>query len=208
MKLELEPLDDDEERARLLSPEEREQMLARIKPIPPEALKRFDAEQRHQIQTFFYRLIALSEQVHHDMEDTKHLAEHEAHMVKLHGMRRRLFEKASPVLNEFIHLVDLSAMEPWLEWEVFLNTLRREMEKEFYETKNTAGQAAALDNPFLLQVDDNSDEEQLALKKQSRLTPRDIEQLIFHFSLEDLVKYLIQSRKVITGQFWERDYDL
>lgn len=208
MKLELEPLDDDEDRARLLSLEERERMKARIKPIPPDALGVFDAEQRHTIQTFLSRLIALSEQIHHDMEDTAHLSEHKEHMLKLHTLRRALFDHPLPEIDAFVHLVDLSAMEPWLEWEVFLSSLQRELENAYFETKNTAGQAAAVENPFLLQVDDNSDDVLMDLKKKARMTPQEIEQLIFHFPLEELVRFLVQSRKVITGQFWEGDYDL
>lgn len=84
MTLELEPLDDEEDCARLRSLEERERMKARIKPIPPDALAVFDAGQRHTIQGFLSRLIALSDQIHHDMEDTAHLSEHKEHTVKLH----------------------------------------------------------------------------------------------------------------------------
>ena len=208
MTLELEPLDDEEDRARLLSLEERERMKARIKVIPAEALATFNAAQRQTIQTFLYRLIALSEQIHHDMDDKAHLPEHKEHILKLHTLRRGLFDHAEPEVDAFVHLVDLSAVEPWLEWEVFLSSLQRELEKAYFETKNTAGQAAALENPFLLQVDDNSDDALMDLKKNARITPQEIEQLVFHFPLEELVKFLVQSRKVITGQFWEGDYDL
>ena len=208
MDLELVPLEGEDDHQRLLSPEERERMILRIKPIQPEALQHFDPTQRKEIQTFLYRLIAVSEQLHHDMEDTAHKDQLKEHMNKLHTIRKALFDKASPAVQEFTQLVDLSAVEPWLEWEVMMNSLRREMQKAYFATKNTTGQAAALDNPFLMQVDDLRDDALMDLKKKGRLTPHEIEEVIFYFSLEDLVKFLIQSRKVITGQFWERDYDL
>ncbi len=211
MKLELEPLDDDERQARLLSQEEREWMIRRIKDIPPEALQSFDAVQRREIQTFLYRLISLSEQLHHDMLEAKKALDKEAHegpIRKLSQMRQELCSKASPAVERFIQLVDLGAMEPWLEWEVFIGGLQHQLGKEYFQTKNTSGMAAAKDNPFLLQVDDARDEEVHDHGKAARLAPVDIERVIFHFPLEELVSSLIHSRKVITGLIWEGDYDL
>ena len=208
MELELVPLEGEDENRRLLSPEERERMILRIKPIQPEVLQRFDTPQRMQIQTFLSRLIAVSEQLQHDMADTAHKAQLRDRMNKLHAMRTALFEQATPAVKDFNQLVDLSAAEPWLEWEVMLNSLHQEMEKSYYATKNSTGHAAAAANPFLMQADDLKDDALMDLKKQGRYSAHDIEKMIFYFSLEDLVKFLILSRKVITGQFWEREYDL
>lgn len=208
MELELVPLEGEKERARLLPLEERERMKARIKPIPKAALADFSNEQRQQIRQFLFHLISYSEHVHHDMEDTKHITDHREHMVRLHAMRQELFDKAAPAVQAFIKLVDLSPMEPWLEWEVLLHALQREIQGEFYETRNRTGTAAAIDNPFLMQVDDGRDEEQMELSHRGRMTTHDIEQCIFHFELEVLVKQLIQARRVITGEIWEGDYDL
>ncbi|MBE0509740.1 MAG: hypothetical protein K0A95_05175 [Chromatiales bacterium] len=46
------------------------------------------------------------------------------------------------------------------------------------------------------------------MKTTGRYSAQDIEKLIGAFSLEELVSFLILSGKVISGQFWERDYDL
>ena len=46
------------------------------------------------------------------------------------------------------------------------------------------------------------------LQEKSRLTPLDIENYVFQFSIEEITTMLIDSRKVITGAFWERSYDL
>lgn len=208
MELELVPLDGEDNNRLLLSPEERERMILRIKPIQPEALQVFDTVQRQQIQTFLSRLIAVSEQLHQDMDDFAHKVQLREHMDALHAMRTALFEQATPAVNDFNRLVDLSAAEPWLEWEVMLKSLQREMEKEDFKSNTTTERADVTGNPFLRQADGLRKDTLLDVKEHGRYSAHDIEKLIVSFSLEELVKFLILSRKVITGQFWERDYDL
>jgi len=65
------------------------------------------------------------------------------------------------------------------------------------------GIEAAISNPFLMQAENNKEEEKMELEKKCRITPSEIENLILHFSLEDLVNHLINSRKISTGEFWE-----
>ncbi len=202
MELELVP----REGEKLLSPEEREQMKRRIRTIDPEELAHFTENERQRIKIFLFRLIALSEHVHHDMEDEEHVAEHMDHIEKLHQARQQLFESVEEKVNEFIHLVDLCAAEPWLEFEVFMHRLVNVIRKRYYETKNSGGVEATLDNPFLMQMDEDLEEKKFDLDEKTRMTERDIEALIFRFSLEDLVANLINARKMITGQFWEDEY--
>ena len=209
MELELVPLEGEKkETQRLLPPGERERMKARIKPIKPEVFEPFTDEQQHEMKMFLYRLIALSENIHHDMEDLKHIGEHEEHMMKLHTLRRALFAKASPAAGDFIKIIDISPMEPWLAWEVFVHSLQGEVMSEYYETKNTAGEAVVRDNPNMMQVDDNCEDKQMERSQKGRLTPHDIERYIFHFGIYDLVKHIIHARKIISGTIWEGDYDL
>ena len=207
MELELVPLEGEDNNRQLLSPEERERMILRIKPIPPEALQGFDRAQRLQIQSFLSRLIAVSEQLHHDMDDIAHKAQLREQMNRLHAQRTALFEQATPAVREFNRLVDLSAAEPWLEWEVMLKSLQRELEKAQSETDH-GGEEMLVKKPFLPQADEHKAASLLEVKTTGRYSAQDIEKLICAFSLEELVSFLILSRKVITGQFWERDYDL
>ncbi len=205
MELELIPKEDGKE-IRLLSPEEREAMKKRIRTINPSELAHFGEAERQRIKIFLSRLISLSEHVHHDMEDEEHIAEHREQIEELHGKRQLLFRKADGKIQEFIKLIDLCAAEPWLEYEVFMRRLQGELRKRLFDIKNRVGVEAGLNNPFLMQVDDVKDDEHKELSAATRITEREIEELIFRFPLEDLVKVLIDARKVITGTFWEDDY--
>ena len=194
---------------KLLPPEERERMKKRIRVIRPAELAHFTKKDRRQIKIFFIKLVALSEIVHHDLEEDKeHLVEHEDHIKLIHAKRRYLVETSEGAVKEFIHLIDISAMEPWLEWDVMLEGLHNAQQKKYYETKNQEGVGAAVDNPFLMQVDDQNDEEFRTISQKTRLTPKDIETAIIPVTLEDIVHHIINSRKIITGQIWEGDYDI
>jgi hypothetical protein len=202
MELELVP----REGEKLLSPEEREQMMRRIRVIEPEELAHFTENERQRIKIFLFKLIALSEHVHHDMEDEEHVIEHMDNIEKLHEQRRKLFKSVDERVDEFIHLVDLCAAEPWLEFEVFMHRLVNVARKRYYETKHSGGVEATLDNPFLMQMDEDLEDEKYDLETDTRMTERDIEALIFRFTLEELVANLINARKMITGQFWDDEY--
>jgi len=204
MRLELEPIEGN----KLLPPEEREQMIKRIKPVHAQDLAQFTENDNFQIKNFLVQLIICSEIIHHYMEDKEHVKEHEEYLMSNHHKRQELVENASDVVKEYIRLVDLSAVEPWLEWKTLISFFRSEQHKRFYETKNNIGIASASDNPFLMQVDNVADEQMQELQEKSRLTPSDIENYVFQFSIEEITTMLIDSRKVITGAFWERSYDL
>lgn len=202
MELQLEP----REGEKLLSPEEREQMKRRIRQVEPEELAQFNEAERQRIKILLARLIALSEHVHHDMEDDDHVAEHQEHIEQLHMERQRLFDKADAKTRDFVRLIDLCAAEPWLEYEVFMHRLEGLLRKKYFETKHGGGVEATLNNPFLMQTEDITAELHMDLTGLTRITEREIESLIFRFSLEDLVETLINARKIITGQFWDDEY--
>jgi hypothetical protein len=191
---------------KLLSPEEREEMKRRIRTIKPAELEVFSNTDRQQIQVFLARLIELSEHLHHDMEDEAHVMEHQEQIADLHSRRQALFAELPPKIEEFVHLIDLCAAEPWLEYEVFLHRLQGIRRKRYFDVKNKQGVGASQDNPFLMELDDLGQEKQDAMNEQTRLTDQDIEGLIFGFPLEELVSNLIDARKIITGQFWDDEY--
>ena len=191
---------------KLLSPEEREAMKKRIRKIRPEELAHFTKQDRQGIKVFFARLIALSEHVHHDMEDEEHVMENMEKIEKLHAERQHLFSKVDDKVFEFVRIVDLCAAEPWLEFEVFMQRLKAILRKKYYQVKNGGGVDAAAGNPFLMQVDNLVSEKQDDLAKLTRITEQEIEGLIFRFSLVELVANLIDARKIITGQFWDDEY--
>lgn len=194
---------------KLLPPEDRERMKKRIRDIPPAELAHFTKQERRLIKLFFVQLVSLSEVVHHDLEEDKeHLVENAEHLKRTHAMRRRLVESAQGAIKEFIKLIDISAMEPWLEWEVMLEGLHNAQRKKYYETKNQQGVGAAVTNPFLMQVDDQNDEEFQTVAQKTRITQADVEAAIMPVTIEDIVNHIIASRKIITGQIWEGDYNL
>ena len=203
MELELVPIEGE----KLLSPKEREQMLKRIREIPPDAFKHLSDADRHAIKTFLYHDISLSLLLHNDMEDKEHLSDHREHMQKVHATRQKLFDSIPPVVHEFCQLVDISPMEPWLEWDVLLKSLMSEKHTQYYKTKNESGVAANLNNPFLMKIDDDIEDKHYDEMMKTKITPHEIEELIFHFSVEEIVGLIIRARKVITGTFWARDYD-
>ena len=48
-----------------------------------------------------------------------------------------------------------------------------------------------------------------AIEMKARITPKEVEELINHYTLEELVKHLIDARRVISGDFWDEGfYDL
>ncbi|MCU7833727.1 MAG: hypothetical protein KZQ83_00635 [gamma proteobacterium symbiont of Taylorina sp.] len=202
MKLELEPLEGE----KLLPPEEREQMIKRIKPILAEELAHFSDNDCLQIKSFIIQLITYSEIIHHYMEDKEHVREHEDQLMKNHHNRRGVIENASDVVKEYIQLVDISAVEPWLEWEVLIKLFRSELHKRLYEIRDNSGIAEASKNPFLMQVDNVADEQAQDIQQQGRLTSSDIEEYVFQFSIEEITNMIISSRKIITGAFWGGDY--
>ena len=204
MELELEPI----EGKKVLTEEEKERVRRRTRPIPREELRQFSDDDQHDIKHFLTLLIVLAEHFHHDMERHDLLDEGEKElceieMRKLNEERKALFQDPPPFLDNFIHLLDLCPMEAWPEFETLIKSLQEKDLHHHRDIRLNTGIEVALDNPFLMQVEDDKEEEQMALENKCRITPLEIENLILHFTLEELVDYLIDSRKISTGEFWE-----
>lgn len=206
VELELVPIEGDEKK--LLSHAEREQMVKRIKPVAPEAFAHYNEKERREVQHFMHHLISLSLIIHNDMESKSDQGEHKEHMEKVHMLRRALFEKRPPRVKEFCEIVDITPIEPWLEWEVLIKSLQNQMHDDYYKTLNQSGIASTLNNPFLMHVEETFEDTHMEEAMKGKLTAKDIEVLIYHFSLETTVDFIIRARRVITGQFWGNDYDL
>ncbi|MCK5092341.1 MAG: hypothetical protein KAR30_07405 [Gammaproteobacteria bacterium] len=204
MELELEPI----EGKKVLTEEEKERIRRRNRPISRDTLLQFSDSEQNDIKHFLVLLIVLAEHFHHDMEQHDLLNEGqrelcEIEMQKLNEDRRALFKDPPPFLESFIQLLDLCPMEAWPEFETLIKGLQEEDLHHHRDTRLNTGIEAALDNPFLMQVEDDKEEQQMALENKCRITPLEIENLILHFSLEDLVNHLIDSRRISTGEFWE-----
>jgi len=210
MRLELEP----REGERIHSKEEQEWKKKRTHPIPPEILLQFKTDEQEKIKKFLVRLIVLTEQFNHDMkqydistEEQQEYYKQELH--KLNTDRQVLFRSPPRYLGNFIHLLELCPMEPWHEFEALIKSIQDEDMQHYRDTKLNTGIEAALDNPFLMRTDDEIDEEYVELKKKCRITPNEIEELIMHNSLANLVKLMINARRISTGAIWDKGfYDL
>lgn len=210
MRLELVPIEGE----RILSKEEQEWKNKRTHPIPPEILLQFNSNDREKIKKFLVRLVVLTEQFNHDMNQigisSDEQQEHyKKELQKLNQDRQALFQNPPRYLGSFIKLLELCPMEPWQEFEALMKSMQDEDMQHYRDTKLKTGIEAALDNPFLMRTDDEIDEEHVELKMKCRMTPREIEDLIMHNSLENLVKLLINARRINTGAIWDRgSYDL
>jgi len=211
MELKLVPIEGDE-RGKVLSEEEKERLKRRARPIPPEVIRGFSDAEQKEMKFFLASLIVFTEQFNHDMELLKGELEYnrdyyEGHIDKLQVDRKALFENPSPPVAKFIKLLELYPMEPWHEYELMIAGIRGDDLKHYYETKLKA----AVDE-FHVHVEDGMDkdqEDQLTRELKCRMTPKDIQDLVLFHSLEDLVKHLIESRQLITGEFWNVGlYDL
>jgi hypothetical protein len=210
MRLELEPIEGEH----ILSSEEQEWQEKRNHPIPPEILLQFKSHERDKIKKFLVRLIVLTEQFHHDMKQLDISTEeqrvyYKQEIQKINKDRQALFQHPPRYLESFIKLLELCPMEPWHEFEALLKSLQDQEMQHYRDTKLKTGIAAALDNPFLLRTEDEIDEQHVELQMNCRKTPHEIEELITHNSLENLVKLLIDARRINTGAIWDRGfYDL
>ncbi len=205
MKLELEPIEGE----KILTEEEKERLKRRTRPIPPDALTRFTATDQQEIKNFLINLIVLTEHVDHDRQHEDQFQDHEQHMLSLNQARQALFQNRSPALAGFITLLELCPSEAWKEFEAFLAFLREEDLRHYHQALQKSGINAAADNPFLMQEEDNIEAEHMALTMKGRITPREVQDLISHYPLEDLVKHLIDARRVMSGEFWDAGfYDL
>jgi len=153
----------------------------------------------------------LTEQFHNDLEQKEghndDLYNYEEHIVKLQEHRLALFQNPSPPVAKFIALLELYPMEPWHEYELMFAGIRGDDLKHYYNTKLKA----AVDQHHI-QVEDSVEkeqEEQFLRELKCRMTPQEIRDLVLFHPLEDLVKHLIESRQLISGEFWDEGlYDL
>lgn len=205
MKLELEPIEGE----KILTEEEKERLKRRTRPIPPDALAQFSDDEKNQIKHFLVKLIVLSEHVDHDMQHEDQFDDFDAHMLSLNQARQAIFENPSPSLKSFIDLLELCPSEAWKEFEALIAFLREEDLRHFREDTQKSGIEAAADNPFLMQEEDNIATEHMELEMKARITPKEIEGLINHYTLDELVKHLIDARRIMSGDFWDEGfYDL
>lgn len=202
MKLELVPIEGE----KILSEEEKERLKRRTRPVPPEALQRLNLLEQAQCKDFLVNLIILTEQYHHDMEQHDQPEGHETHMLELNAKRVALFANPTPVLQGFIELLELYAMEAWQEFEILIKSLREEDLHRHRDTRLSTGIRAAEKNPFLMQTDRDVEEEHMELEMKTRITPAEIRALLLHYSLEEIVRHLIDARKVASGEFWNDGY--
>ena len=205
MKLELEPIEGE----KILTEEEKERLKRRTRPIPPDALAQFSDDEKNKIKNFLTKLIVLTEHVDHDMQNEHQFDDFEEHILSLNQARQAIFEDPSPSLKNFIDLLELCPSEAWKEFEALIAFLREEDLRHYHEAAQKSGIEAATDNPFLMQAEDNIEAEHKALEMKARITPKEVEELINHYTLEELVKHLIDARRVISGDFWDEGfYDL
>ena len=207
MNLELVPIDGE----KIPTEEEKQWNRKRTHPIPPEILIQFKEDEREKIKKFLVRLIVLTEQFDHDIKQVARISEdqqlyYKNELEKLNKDRQALFQNIPLFLSNFIKLLELCPMEPWHEFATLIKSLQIEEMQHYRDTKLNTGIAAALDNPFLMQTEDEIEEQHLELIMKCRITPYEIETLIVHSSLEKLVKLLIDARRIDSGTIWERGY--
>jgi len=205
MKLELESIEGE----KVFTEEEKERLKRRTRPISPFALSSFSNNEKQEIKNLLIKLIVLTEHVDHDMKHEELYEDYEQHILSLNQARQALFQNPGSSLASFITLLDLCPSEAWKEFETLIGFLREEELSHYPEESQKTGIDAAADNPFLMQEEDNIKAEHIALEMKSRITANEVEELINHYSLEDLVKNLIDARRVISGEFWDEGlYDL
>jgi hypothetical protein len=205
MKLELEPIEGE----KILTEEEKERLKRRTRPLPPDALAQFSDDEKNTIKNFLIKLIVQTEHVDHDMQHEDQFDDFDAHILSLNQVRQALFENPSPSLKKFIDLLEICPSEAWKEFEALIGFLREEELRHFREAAQKSGIEAAADNPFLMQEEDNIEAEHMELEMKGRITPKEIEKLINHYTLDELVKHLIDARRIMSGDFWDEGfYDL
>lgn len=211
MRLQLVPIDGEKRQ----DEDEKLRQKRRTRPIPPETINYFTSDQQLEIKYFLARLVVSAEQLHHLMEQRKQPVDDEQKdylellLSNLNERRNMLFENPPYFLRYFIKLLDLCPSEPWRELEEFLKNIRDEDMAHYRQTGQSMGIEAALDNTFLLQIEDDRDEEYIDTKLKCRITPGEIEELILYHPLESLVNHLINARRISSGEFWDKGfYDL
>jgi len=200
MEFELEPMEGEN----LLPAEERERMLSRIKPVEESLFRQFNEKQQQYIKSVLVKLIILCESIHHDIQDKKH----ESQLRMNNQKRQELMQNLEPIVQKYFQLLDITSAEPWLSWETLLELMQSDINQEYYDMQNKTGIEAAENNPFLVKIEGISNEQINDLNQKGRLTASKIEDCVYHFNLFQISELLIKARKIITGTFWNREYDL
>lgn len=202
MDLELEPIEGE----RVISEEEQERRRYRTRSITPEELALFNTVEKAACRDFLARLIVLTEQFQHDLDQHDPSEACQENIRRLNEKRQALFIDPPGWLKDFIVLLELYPMEPWAEFSVLIRRLQSEDRKRHYAAISETGIEAAYDNPFLMQMDDDSDDSPSALAGQARITPAEIEALLSRYPLGELVNHLTSARRVSAGEFWDEEY--
>ncbi|OGT71862.1 MAG: hypothetical protein A3I78_00750 [Gammaproteobacteria bacterium RIFCSPLOWO2_02_FULL_56_15] len=202
MKLQLVPIAGEK---KIVSEEEKARLRKRTEPIAPERLRAFAPAEQKAIKHFLASLVTLTEQVHHLMGQG-HVsgAPDETEMQHLQSLRAELFHKPPPVVAGFIRLLDFFPMEPWHEFEMMIAGVRGDDIHHYYVTKLKA----AVDTHHV-RVEDQleaQEEQKMLSEVKLRITPSEINDLIHLHPLEDLVRHLIDARRLISGEFWDEGY--
>lgn len=208
MHLQLVPIDGEKS----LTDEEKQRKKRRSSPISPELINYFDLDQQKEIKIFISKLIITSEQIHHNIEQIENSQDVERQnqlkheLEKLNNRRIALFDNIPFFLRYFIKLLDLCPSEPWKELEQFLKNIRDEDTANYRQASQSMGIEAAMENSYLLQIEDDPEEKNIDTQMQCRITPGEIENLILHHSLESLVIHLVNARRVSSGEFWDKGF--
>ena len=208
MRLQLVPIDGE----RTLSEDEKQRQKRRTRPIPTETINYFTADQQTEIKKFLANLIIVAEQCHHDIyqlndiSDDDRLVYIEEELNRLNEHRIHLFDNLPYFLKYFCKLLDLCPSEPWKELEQFLKNVAKENTDHQHQTSQSLGIEAAMENTYLLQIEEDLDEEISEAQIKCRITPAEIEELIIYHPLETLINHLINARRVSSGEFWDKDF--
>ena len=207
MKLSLVPLDGE----KVFSDEEKERMKRRMLHIPPAVLGRFDNQACNQIKDFLISLLILSERIHYEMKEHAKTADevdsYDMATAKLQAERQALFDDSSLAVRAFVELLQLHAMEPWPDLEMMIASIRGEDVQRYYEAEsNPAADPSDADASKRIE---QAKKEQMELTVKCRITPHEVRELVQFHSLENLVKHLVEGRRLASGAFWNvGHYDL
>ena len=200
MELKLEPIEGE----KVISEEEKERLRKRAEPIPPEKITSFSAVEQKEIKAFLANLVILTEQIHHEMEQEETPNYFKKEIADIQQKRNALFSSPTPAIRKFIQLLQFFPMEPWYEFELMIAGVRGDDIKHYYETKLNA----EVDTRHI-QIEDNvesNEEDRMLAEMKCRLTPAEIRNIVFQHSLEDMVKHLILSRRLMSGEFWDESF--
>ena len=199
-KLELEPMEAEDDRIIRGKPSDRSKF------IQPAKIRHFTKTEQQDIKDFLVELIVLVHEIQHETEQDESTEGHDERLEQLTDKRFQLFQNLSPHIERFIRLLGLAHVESAEEIELLLTVLRKEGLQRYYQSKVQPDELTGDDNPFLMQIEDASFEEQLILALKTRITSTEITSLLLAHSLESLVQHIIEVRRLVSGEFWRDSY--